>query len=160
TRVPELEVDLSLGRGLRYYTGLVFEVYYAGAAGPLQLCGGGRYDDLVRSLGGRAGVPACGFAFGLERLDMALAEGQTPPAPRPPVEGHGGGDARLPALLRPGGGPPQPTPVPRPHQGAGWRGRHVPARPGHLLQGGRGQRRPRDHRVRRRPRTPPRGRQR
>src|SRR5205823_12470546 len=86
TRPPELEIDLSLGRGLRYYTGLVFEVYHAGVAGPLQLCGGGRYDDLVRSLGGRTNVPACGFAFGLERVDMALAEGRPPPEPRPPAD--------------------------------------------------------------------------
>jgi histidyl-tRNA synthetase len=72
----EIEVDLSLARGLRYYTGLVFEIYVetADAGGPLQLCGGGRYDDLVRALGGRESVPACGFSFGLERVDLALGE--------------------------------------------------------------------------------------
>jgi histidyl-tRNA synthetase len=76
----EVVVDLSLGRGLWYYTGLVFEIYADGAGGPLQLCGGGRYDDLVRALGGREGVPACGFAFGLERVDLALADrGDTAP---------------------------------------------------------------------------------
>jgi histidyl-tRNA synthetase len=64
----EIEVDLSLARGLRYYTGLVFEIYVDDADGPLQVCGGGRYDDLVRALGGRESVPACGFSFGLERL--------------------------------------------------------------------------------------------
>ena len=53
-----IEVDLSLARGLRYYTGLVFEIYVDTEDGPLQLCGGGRYDDLVRALGGREAVPA------------------------------------------------------------------------------------------------------
>jgi histidyl-tRNA synthetase len=44
--------------------------------GTSQVGGGGRYDDLVRSLGGRDLVPACGFSFGLERLKLALdAEG-------------------------------------------------------------------------------------
>lgn len=69
---PELRVDLSLGRGLRYYTGLVFEIYADTPEGPLQLCGGGRYDDLVAALGGRQATPACGFSFGLERVWLAL----------------------------------------------------------------------------------------
>jgi histidyl-tRNA synthetase len=67
----QVEVDLSLARGLRYYTGLVFEIYVDSDDGPLQLCGGGRYDDLVRALGGREAVPACGFSYGLERVDLA-----------------------------------------------------------------------------------------
>jgi histidyl-tRNA synthetase len=66
----EIEVDLSLARGLRYYTGLVFEIYADSDEGPLQLCGGGRYDDLARALGSREAVPACGFQYGLERLDL------------------------------------------------------------------------------------------
>jgi histidyl-tRNA synthetase len=70
---PEVVVDLSLGRGLRYYTGLVFELHATGSAGAGgQIGGGGRYDDLVRALGGRDTVPACGFSFGLERLRLAL----------------------------------------------------------------------------------------
>jgi histidyl-tRNA synthetase len=71
-----IEVDLSLARGLRYYTGLVFEIYVDDDEGPLQVCGGGRYDDLVRALGGREAVPACGFSYGLERLDLALGTDQ------------------------------------------------------------------------------------
>lgn len=81
---PEVVVDLSLGRGLRYYTGLVFELH-ADAVGGVssQIGGGGRYDDLVRSLGGREGVPACGFSFGLERIKLALdAEGSEPTGDR------------------------------------------------------------------------------
>ena len=73
----EIEVDLSLARGLRYYTGLVFEIYVDSVDGPLQVCGGGRYDDLVRALGGREAVPACGFSFGLERVDIALGGSQS-----------------------------------------------------------------------------------
>jgi histidyl-tRNA synthetase len=64
------EVDLSLARGLRYYTGLVFEIYVDTPDGPLQVCGGGRYDELIRALGGRESVPACGFGYGLERIDL------------------------------------------------------------------------------------------
>jgi histidyl-tRNA synthetase len=79
----EVEVDLSLARGLRYYTGLVFEIYVDTDEGPLQVCGGGRYDDLIRALGGREAVPACGFSFGLERVDIAL--GQPAPARSPTV---------------------------------------------------------------------------
>ncbi|HET7770158.1 MAG TPA: histidine--tRNA ligase [Chloroflexota bacterium] len=71
-----LTFDLGLSRGLQYYTGMVFEIDHAGLGAESQLCGGGRYDDLVRALGGRQSVPALGFAFGLERVALALdAEG-------------------------------------------------------------------------------------
>jgi len=75
---PEVVVDLSLGRGLRFYTGLVFELHATAVTGmSSQIGGGGRYDDLVRALGGHDVVPACGFSFGLERLKLALdAEGR------------------------------------------------------------------------------------
>jgi histidyl-tRNA synthetase len=65
----DVSVDLSLARGLRYYTGMVFEVY---DDEDNQIAGGGRYDDLVRALGGRVATPACGFSFGLERLVAAV----------------------------------------------------------------------------------------
>lgn len=60
-------LDFGMGRGLHYYTGLIFEI--DGADG-LQLCGGGRYDDLVAALGGRP-TPAVGCAYGLERVVAA-----------------------------------------------------------------------------------------
>lgn len=69
-----VSVDLSLARGLRYYTGLVFEIYADLPDGPVQLCGGGRYDDLIRAVGGREPQPACGFAYGLERVALTLGE--------------------------------------------------------------------------------------
>jgi histidyl-tRNA synthetase len=61
-------LDFGLGRGLHYYTGAIFEIYDDDG---LQLCGGGRYDDLVTTLGGRQPVPAVGFAYGLERVVLA-----------------------------------------------------------------------------------------
>jgi histidyl-tRNA synthetase len=80
-----VHLDLGLSRGLQYYTGMVFEIHHAGLGSESQLCGGGRYDDLVRALGGRQSVPALGFAFGVERVKLALeAEAKTlavPPAP-------------------------------------------------------------------------------
>lgn len=69
-------IDLGMGRGLRYYTGMLFEIYRADG-GP-QLCGGGRYDDLAQVLGARKPVEACGFSLGLERILAAthVADGE------------------------------------------------------------------------------------
>jgi histidyl-tRNA synthetase len=71
-QVPEerIVLDFGLGRGLHYYTGAIFEIY---DDNELQLCGGGRYDDLVTALGGRQPVAAVGFAYGLERVVSASA---------------------------------------------------------------------------------------
>lgn len=65
-------IDLSLGRGLQYYTGLVFEVYGNGLGAEDQLCGGGRYDGLARALGSKPRVPALGCSWGLERLRLLV----------------------------------------------------------------------------------------
>jgi histidyl-tRNA synthetase len=66
-------VDGSLVRGLDYYTRTLFEVLGKGEALGAQnaLLGGGRYDQMVESLGG-PDTPAIGFAMGLERLLMAM----------------------------------------------------------------------------------------
>jgi histidyl-tRNA synthetase len=65
----QIVLNLSLGRGVSYYTGLVFEIHAQDEDGfANQLCGGGRYDRLVRAVGGTRDVNACGFAFGVERL--------------------------------------------------------------------------------------------
>lgn len=64
----QIALDFGLGRGLHYYTGAIFEIYTDDG---MQLCGGGRYDDLVAALGGRQSVPAVGFAYGLERVVLA-----------------------------------------------------------------------------------------
>jgi len=65
-----VEIDLSVVRGLAYYSGLVFEVFDAGRA-LRSVAGGGRYDNLVAVLtDGATGLPATGFAMG----DCVIAE--------------------------------------------------------------------------------------
>ena len=64
-------VDPSIVRGLDYYTRTVFEITSSVLGAQSTVCGGGRYDGLVRSLGG-PDVPAVGFALGLERFLMML----------------------------------------------------------------------------------------
>jgi len=65
----QIVVNLALGRGVSYYTGLVFEIHAQDEDGfDMQLCGGGRYDRLMRAVGSPRDVKACGFAFGIERL--------------------------------------------------------------------------------------------
>jgi histidyl-tRNA synthetase len=60
-------VNPRIVRGLDYYTRTVFE-FTSGALGAQStVCAGGRYDDLIKSLGGPS-VPSVGFALGLERL--------------------------------------------------------------------------------------------
>jgi histidyl-tRNA synthetase len=60
--------DASIVRGLAYYTGIVFEAFDAGRQ-LRAVCGGGRYDRLLETLGGPA-TPAVGFGFG----DSVIAE--------------------------------------------------------------------------------------
>jgi ATP phosphoribosyltransferase regulatory subunit len=74
----QIVLNLALGRGVSYYTGLVFEIHATDADGfDAQLCGGGRYDQLMRAVGGRD-VKACGFAFGVERLLSLFPENDLP----------------------------------------------------------------------------------
>lgn len=64
--------DAAVVRGLAYYTGVVFEMY--DRQGELRaLCGGGRYDDLLKSVGGQE-LPAVGFGLG-EAVLTELMEG-------------------------------------------------------------------------------------
>jgi histidyl-tRNA synthetase len=69
------EIDPRLVRGLDYYTGTIFEIKVtAGDLGAQNtVCGGGRYDRLVESLGGPR-TPALGFGLGIERALLAMAE--------------------------------------------------------------------------------------
>ena len=65
----QILLNLSLGRGVSYYTGLVFEIHAQDVDGfDTQLCGGGRYDRLMQAVGSSREVNACGFALGIERL--------------------------------------------------------------------------------------------
>lgn len=76
-----IELDFGLNRGLHYYTGLIFELHSQTRAGEaIQLCGGGRYDNLISILGGAEATPALGFAYGIERIASVLqAENGAPP---------------------------------------------------------------------------------
>jgi len=68
----KLLLDLSLARGLDYYTGTVFEVVVQGEGGKLgSVAGGGRYDGLIELLGGPP-TPATGVSLGLDRLVEVL----------------------------------------------------------------------------------------
>jgi histidyl-tRNA synthetase len=68
-------LDQRLVRGLDYYTATIFEIKTtAGELGAQNtICGGGRYDGLVASLGGPK-TPAIGFALGVERTLLALCQ--------------------------------------------------------------------------------------
>lgn len=77
-----ITLDFGLSRGLNYYTGLIFEIY---DADEMQLCGGGRYDDLVVALGGQHDTPAIGFSYGLERVAAACRASLAPPKLQPEV---------------------------------------------------------------------------
>ena len=67
-------VDDRIVRGLDYYTGTVFEFITDTIGAQGTVCGGGRYNNLIASIGG-AKTPAVGFGMGIERLTM-LAEAQ------------------------------------------------------------------------------------
>ena len=76
-------LDPGVVRGLDYYTGTVFEVHSTALGAKSELCGGGRYDDLVKELGG-APTPAVGVGMGIERALIVLeAANLLPAAPRP-----------------------------------------------------------------------------
>ncbi|MBO7304172.1 MAG: histidine--tRNA ligase [Clostridia bacterium] len=64
-------VDSSIVRGLDYYTGPVFEFIAEGIGAQSTVCGGGRYDGLVESLGGPA-LSGIGFGMGLTRIILAM----------------------------------------------------------------------------------------
>ena len=61
------DVNRQLVRGLDYYTGTVFEFTVDGLGSQNAVIGGGRYDNLIKELGGRD-LPAIGFALGIDRL--------------------------------------------------------------------------------------------
>ena len=63
-----LVLDLGLARGIAYYTGFVFEVEHPKVNGTPSLGGGGRYDGLVKALGGSKDVPALGYAYAIDRV--------------------------------------------------------------------------------------------
>ena len=76
-----LKFDISIVRGLSYYTGAVFEVN-SPEKKHRAICGGGRYDSLLSAFGGET-VPAVGFGFGdVVVLDVLKEMGRFPELPR------------------------------------------------------------------------------
>jgi histidyl-tRNA synthetase len=63
-----IKLDLGFSRGIGFYTQMIFELEVMAPSGPLDVCGGGRYDGLARVLGSSRDDRGAGFAFGLERL--------------------------------------------------------------------------------------------
>jgi len=81
-RLQEFDLNLSdaafdaeYGRELEYYTGHVFQIEIPAPGRAGQIAGGGRYDDLLASLGARKEIPAVGSAIHTERLLAAVQGG-------------------------------------------------------------------------------------
>jgi len=94
------QFDPTIVRGLAYYTGTVFEIF--DRQGELRaICGGGRYDDLLRNIGS-VSLPAVGFGMGDVVLGELLAERQLLPETRPRVDYYlvAVSDAERPTMLR------------------------------------------------------------
>jgi histidyl-tRNA synthetase len=73
--IPEerLRIDLSIARGLDYYTGTIFETFLTDMPAIGSICSGGRYDDLA-SLYTKQRLPGVGASLGLDRLLAAMEE--------------------------------------------------------------------------------------
>jgi len=70
----DIDFDLSLARGLDYYTGLIFEgILIEGETGLGSIAGGGRYDELI-GMFSKDTIPAVGGSIGIERLFVILEE--------------------------------------------------------------------------------------
>jgi histidyl-tRNA synthetase len=69
----KMHVDLTLARGLNYYTGIIFEVKAPPEVKIGSIGGGGRYDDLT-GLFGVPNVPGVGISFGVDRIYDVLEE--------------------------------------------------------------------------------------
>jgi len=68
----QVELDITLARGLNYYTGAIFEVK-ANNVAMGSICGGGRYDDLT-GIFGLPGVSGVGISFGADRIFDVMSE--------------------------------------------------------------------------------------
>ena len=68
-----MEFDISLARGLSYYTGCIFEVKINNVTIG-SVSGGGRYDNLTQAFGDKENLSGVGFSFGVDRLYDAMEE--------------------------------------------------------------------------------------
>ena len=79
------QIDPALVRGLDYYTKLTFEIDSRSVGAQTALCGGGRYDLLIETLGGKP-TPATGFAAGIERILLACENEKSFSVPEPAID--------------------------------------------------------------------------
>jgi histidyl-tRNA synthetase len=81
----QLVPDLSIARGLDYYTGTVYETFLSGRESWGSVCSGGRYDDLATYFTKRV-HPGVGISIGLTRLlDLLVADGRVEAGPATPA---------------------------------------------------------------------------
>ncbi|XP_009627804.1 histidine--tRNA ligase, cytoplasmic-like [Nicotiana tomentosiformis] len=73
--IDRVVFDLSLARGLDYYTGVIFEAVFKGATQVGSIAAGGRYDNLIGMFGTRQ-VPAVGISLGIERVFAIMEQVQ------------------------------------------------------------------------------------
>jgi len=76
-KVSSVQFEISLARGLGYYTGTVFEAFAKKGAVSSSLAGGGRWDNMIGNfMGGGREIPAVGIAFGLVPIMETLTAGK------------------------------------------------------------------------------------
>lgn len=80
-----LEIDVSIARGLDYYTGSIYETFLSDLPSIGSVCSGGRYDDLAK-LFTKQHLPGIGASLGLDRLLAAMEELRLLPQARTPAE--------------------------------------------------------------------------
>lgn len=71
--ISKIEIDLSIVRGIAYYTGVVYETYVKKNENLGSICSGGRYDNLLNEFLGKQ-IPATGISIGIERILDILRE--------------------------------------------------------------------------------------
>jgi histidyl-tRNA synthetase len=73
TKNTDIKIDISLARGLSYYTGCIFEVTSTSGSLKSSIGGGGRYDNLT-GIFGMPGISGVGISFGLDRIYDVMEE--------------------------------------------------------------------------------------
>jgi histidyl-tRNA synthetase len=93
------QLNPRLVRGLDYYSHTAFEITSTQLGAQATVCGGGRYDGLVEQLGGPA-TAAIGWALGMERLAILLAQVESAPAVAPELYVVSRGEQAEPLALQ------------------------------------------------------------